>query len=121
MTSCPDELEADFQQYYGINFEDAFEDYSVRHVSTLAAQLPETSRCLGSITDHEWTQQMQMLANIEHELRILIWIQENQGSKRKSKFPKRIESPAKTIKVERKLEATNLDELNEAFGIKVEG
>lgn len=118
MTSYPDEIEADFHQYYGINFEKAFEEYSVSHISTLASQLPKESRCVKLITDYEWSDEMHMLANIEHELRLLIWIQSNAISKHKSQPPKRIESPARTKRVEKKLEATDISELKKAFGLE---
>lgn len=58
-----------------------------------------------------------MLANIEHELRILIWVQANSTSKRKTPFPKRLESPAKSVQMTRRLESTDIDKLNEVLGI----
>lgn len=118
MVSCPDEIEADFQQYYGINFETSFDEYSVRHISLLAAQLPPDARCFKSLSSHEWSEQMHMLANMEHELRMLIWIQANQYSKHRTQPPKRIQSPAERKKFEQRVQSTDIDELNRILGIK---
>lgn len=118
MASHPDEIEADFQQYYGIDLETAFEVHSPNHLSILAAQLPKDSRCIKAVTDFEWSEEMHMLANIEHELRTLIWIQCSGGKKQRPPVPKRIESPSEAKRVKRNLEATNFDELNKAFGLE---
>lgn len=116
--TCPDELEADFQQYYGIDLENAWENCSARRLGVLAAQLPEESRSLKSVIDEDWSAEMHMLANIEHELRTLIWLQANQFSKRKSQPPKRIKSPSERRKFEGRVTATDFEAIDAALGIK---
>lgn len=118
MASCPDEVEADFQQYYGIDLETAWDVYSVKHLSVLAAQLPQESRSTKAIADEEWTTEMHMLVNIEHELRTMIWLQANQFKKHKSQPPKRIQSPSEQRRFESRVAATDIDAINDALGIK---
>lgn len=107
-----DELEADFQQYYGLNLERIGIDYSVAHAATLATQLPSDSRCMRQeIPGFEWSPEMYMLSAIEHGVRVLAWIQANQG-KRRSAFPKPIEPPSKRGAIQNKIKSTDTQELD---------
>lgn len=44
----PDELRADFQQYYGLNLDEMGGAYSISHAACLAAQLSGASRTISS-------------------------------------------------------------------------
>lgn len=61
---------------------------------------------------------MQMLANMEHELRMLIWVQANQYRKQKSQPPKRIQSPSERKQFENKVTSTDIDALDKQLGLK---
>lgn len=115
--SYRDELEADFQQFYNINLEDIGKSLSIRHAAVLAAHLPPDSRCLAAIDPNfGWSKELHMMAKIEHEMRVILW-QNSQSKKNKTPFPKPIDPPAKTAKVQKKLENTNLREIDECLGM----
>lgn len=107
-----DELEADFQQFYGLDLERLGADFSVSHASVLAAQLPSESRCMmREVPELEWSPEMYMLSAIEHGVRVLAWVQANQG-KRRTAFPKPIEPPSKREAIQDKLNNTDIEELD---------
>lgn len=82
-----DELEADFQQYYGIDLERVGEACSVRHAAALAAQLPAESRVSrAACPGNEWGASEYILRLIEHDLRMLAW--SGKGSR-----PKPVKTP----------------------------
>lgn len=70
-----DELEADLQQYYGVDLEAAMcGAHSARHVAVLASQLPPDSRLAASEdADARWTLTDTLLAVLANDLRIWIW------------------------------------------------
>lgn len=119
--SSRDKLEADFQQFYGLDLELMGEAYSVRHAAVLAANLPSDSRCMREISaDLEWSPEMHMLSLVEHDLRALIWTVSvvNSSKTAKPPFPKRIDPPSKQRQMVERLESTDIDEINELLGIR---
>lgn len=70
-----DELEADLRETYGVYLGDmGTPRLPVRHVATLAAQLPRRSRCMvADDADNAWSDQEGILAQIEHDIRMLCW------------------------------------------------
>lgn len=114
---CRDELEADFQQYYGLNLEDIGGNLSVRHAALLAAHLPPESRCLSILNpDFGWSKEMHLMTKMEHEMRVLLW-QQSQSKNNRTPFPKPIDPPSKVVRIQRQLEHTDIDEINERLGI----
>ena len=90
----PDELRADFQQYYQLNIDGMGNDFSLFHASILVAQLPSESRCLVKAEPAlRWGQQDHLLAEIANNLRLLVWAQTKDATKGKNR-PKMIELPA---------------------------
>ena len=67
-----DELEADFQQYYGLDIGGMGEGYTVSHAACLAAQLPHGSRCMSLLSgSNGWTDETVLLSLIEYDIRNL--------------------------------------------------
>ncbi len=122
MNKYPEELEADFQQYYAIDLDRVFNSegtsYSATHLACLAVQLPQTSRTLiAENEDMSWTTETMILADIANSLRIHL----ASMSKGKKK-PDLILPPSKNKKqdTERKLGAQvmNKDELDRILSMK---
>lgn len=87
----PDELRADFQQYYGLNIDGMGADYSPAHAAALLAQLPLESRIMrAENADLEWDEATYFLAQIEYDLRVLIWqkTKDAQHGRNKPELPK---------------------------------
>lgn len=84
--NCPDELRADFQQFYHLNVDDLGRAFSVRHAAALAAQLPAGARCPGraepsaSLTPSEI-----FLEAIEYNTHVLWWQNSKDGQKNRNK------------------------------------
>ncbi len=77
MNEYPDELEADFQQYYSIDLSRVFSmneaGYTSTHIACLATQLPTTSRTYIAVNpDFSWTIDTAVTADIANSLRIII-------------------------------------------------
>ncbi len=77
ITEYPDELEADFQQYYQIDLsrvlsgDDA--SYTSKHIACLATQLPHNSRThIANNPDLLWTMDTMIEADIANSLRIIL-------------------------------------------------
>lgn len=71
LTDYRDELEADFQQYYGLDLERAGQFYSFNHAARLMVQLPENSRVKRAARGDEPWQDEVLLASIANSLRAL--------------------------------------------------
>lgn len=83
----PDELRADFQQYYGLNIDRMgyLDGFSHAHAAVLAAQLPSTSRVFTAYDpNNAWDEQTAFLAHIEYNLRVLIWQKSKDGAKNRN-------------------------------------
>lgn len=93
MRSHPDELRADFQQYYGLNIDRMCADYSPEHAAALLAQLPPGSRTYRSERPElAWGYTEALLASIEYSLRVLRW-QNTKDGQRDHNPPKPIDPP----------------------------
>lgn len=102
--SYPDELRADFQQYYGLNIDGMGMDYSYAHAAVLMSQLPATSRISKRLNaDNEWDDATYLLAAIEYELRILIWQKTKDGQHNRNK-PKPNVTPHEIAKKRKRAE-----------------
>lgn len=89
----PDELRADFQQYYGLNIDGMGSDYSYPHAAVLMTQLPHGSRLGRRLNpDNEWEDAVYFLAAIEYDLRVLAW-QNTKDAQRNRNKPKPNETP----------------------------
>lgn len=74
MDKYPDELRADFQEYYGLDTDEIGASISRDRAAALAVQLPLGSRCLGAENPNaRWTVHEWLLARIEHDLALLVW------------------------------------------------
>lgn len=116
----PDELLADFQQYYGIDLWALGLDGNdttreTKRAAILAAQLPEDSRTIRAIAGTTWSTSDYLLRNIEHAARIILW--RDSDPKKRGEFPAPIPAPNETRKAETDAErAKNLARLvAEAF------
>ena len=102
-TNHPDELLADFQQYYGIDLWALGLDGNdttreVVRAAILAAQLPEDSRTVRAIAGTTWSTSDYLLRNIEHAARIILW--RDSDPKKRGEFPEPIPAPNETRKAE---------------------
>ncbi len=73
----PDELEADFQQYYNIDLSRVLSvndaGYTSTHIACLAKQLPTTSRTFIALNpDYAWSIDTAIEADIANSLRIIV-------------------------------------------------
>lgn len=82
----PDELRADFQQFYSLNLEGMGRTYTTFHAASLLTQLPEGSRVARALDpDAAWTMDRQLLAVIANDLNWLVWSQTKDGQKGRRK------------------------------------
>ena len=83
--SCPCELRADFQQYYGLNLDGMGSEYTLSHAACLCAQLPIESRTIKALVGPEqaeallWTLPVRMAAEQLNELRVIRWLGTQDG------------------------------------------
>ena len=92
---APDELRADFQQFYGLDLDGMGSAYTVDHAACLAAQLPSDSRTVRRIDPgRSWGWCEHLLANIEYWTHALVWAKTKDARNGTNK-PKRI-SPGDT-------------------------
>lgn len=118
MRRRPDELRADFQQFYSLNIDGAGREYGMLHAAALAAQLPRESRCVRlENPEKEWSDGLYMLHSAEHTLRVLAW-QQTEDAAKKRNFPKPLPTPADMARVQRRLERTDVDRINRILGIE---
>lgn len=117
MDKHPDEVRADFQQYYGLNIDRMGVDYSDTHAACLATQLPPNCRLnQAENPDLMWSTEAWFLSQIEYDLRVLAW-QNTKDAQRHRNEPK----PPKTPKElqQEKQRAANFDKdlVNSVLGI----
>ena len=118
MRERPDELRADFQQFYGLNLDSMGRDYSLLHAATLSAQLPSESRIKRIYEpSYKWSDADYMLRSIEHSLRVLAWQQTKDGQRGRN-IPKPIPTPAEESRISSKLNRTDIEHINKKLGIK---
>lgn len=112
----PDQLRADFQQYYGINLDGMGMDYSHAHAASLMVQLPQTSRVAKALNpDNEWSDAEYLLAAIEYDLRVLIWQKTKDGQKNRNR-PKPTETPHDVAEKRRRVEGFDKDFIDSVLG-----
>lgn len=115
LTEYHDELEADFQQFYGLDLNDLGRSLSVRHAAVLAAQLPITSRCcIAQEPDLAWSTDTWLLRRIDHGLSLLLWSM----SKHKGQKPQPVNTPGETAKIRKSVENTDFDLIAERLGVR---
>ena len=103
----PDELRADFQQYYNLNYDGVGGEYTYLHAAALATQLPSDSRTFTAVDpDNAWNLEARLLSHIEFRLRAIEW--ELAGSK--GAEPKPIFNPRKSGRASN---AMSIDDLRE--------
>lgn len=118
MRKRPDELRADFQQFYGLNIDGAGREYGMLHAAALAAQLPREARCVRlENPETQWGDGLYMLRAAEHTLRVLAWQQTEDAAKRRN-FPKPLPTPADRARVRRRLERTDVGRINRILGME---
>lgn len=89
----PDELRADFQQYYGLDIDGMGAGFSHAHAASLVKMLPRGSRVGRALNpDSEWDDATYILAQIEYDLRVLAWQNTKDGQKGRNR-PKPNETP----------------------------
>lgn len=86
MDEHPDELRADFQQYYHLNIDGMGRDYTTLHAASLLTQLPEGSRVrLAYAPDAAWTSDRALLAAMVNDLNWLVWAQTKDAKHNRNK------------------------------------
>lgn len=91
-------------------------DYSRRHAAVLMEQLPADSRTARAQNpEAEWGATEYLLWRIEHTLRVIAWQSTEDGAKGR-RPPKPLPTPADRARVERRLQATDLDYINAKLG-----
>lgn len=90
--------------------------YTFLHAAALAAQLPLESRVVrAEAPEAAWGDADEMLRRIEHSLRVLAWQQTKDGAKGRN-APRPLPSPVEQARVRRKVERTDVDEINRILG-----
>lgn len=112
----PDELEADFQQHYGLDLEELGRGLSIRKAAVLAAQLPVDSRCcIAMDPDRSWSTEAWMLRSIEAHLATYMW---SQSDKRKrGPKPKPRDTPSEARKVLTSIGSTDFEYIANSLGV----
>lgn len=112
-----DELEADFLQFYGIDIYELGKGLAPTKAARLAVQLPLDSRCTKAICPElQWGQQEYLLAAIEYDLRLLVWMNSEDGRKGLNR-PKPIDTPLKQAQLKQKIEKTDFDRIDRILGM----
>ena len=82
----PDELRADFQQYYGLNIDGMGRDYSTLHAAALVSQMPEGSRLAQAYDpDALWTSERALMAAMVNSLNWLVWANSRDGERNRNR------------------------------------
>lgn len=110
----PDELLADFQQFYQMNlndFRDALDGDEttdeVLRLAALCAQLPRGSRTMRAASPAlEWTDEAYLLARVEHAVRHLAWMLSEDGAKGANR-PRPLPTPAQVSADTARAESTD--------------
>lgn len=87
-------VRADLQRFYGVNIDEAWGNLSPKHLACLVAELPpgaQTWRAVGGSLS--WTDDMFLLASIDHGTRVLAW-QKSKNGESNTNPPKMIEPPS---------------------------
>lgn len=112
----PDELRADFQQFYGLNLDDMGRAYTYLHAAALTVQLPADSRVMrAEAPELTWSDSDEMMRRLEHTARVLAWQQTKDGAKGRN-APRPLPSPVEQARTRRKVERTDVDEINRILG-----
>lgn len=115
----PDELRADFQQYYGLNMDGMGEGFSYAHAASLMRQLPSCSRVSKALNpDNEWDDATYMLALIEYDLRVLIW-QNTKDAQKGRNQPKPNKTPHEITEQRKRAEGFDKDFIDKILGKEV--
>lgn len=115
----PDELRADFQQYYTLDIDEVGRGIRIRRAASLCAHLPRGSRTVRRLDpDSEWATEAHFLARIEHECRALLWSKTKDAEKGRN-FPKPMPTPAQRAETRRKYEGTDYEEVARVLGVPV--
>jgi hypothetical protein len=116
----PSELYADFQQYYGVDFDKLRGEIGELRIADLAAQLPIESRSFRVLKPElTWTMHDWLMWSIEYSLRVLIWQNTEDGSKGRNK-PKPLPNPVERARITEKIEATDMKAIADALGIDLD-
>lgn len=114
-----DELEADFQQYYGLDLRGMGHDYSVAHAAVLAAQLPPHSRVAIKLNpDAAWSDERMLLEMIDYHVRYFMWMFSTDGAKN-MRAPELPTTPSRLKELEEQREETkrNREKVDRILGI----
>ena len=91
-------------------------DYSCRHAAVLMEQLPAESRTARAQNpEAAGGTPAYLLWRIEHTLRVIAWQSTEDGAKGR-RPPKPLPTPADRARVERRLQATDIDFINQKLG-----
>ena len=116
LSASRDELEADFQQFYGLDLSRMGDDFTVAHAAVLASQLPREARCLREIDPNlAWSDETAALASIQYLVRCIVW----QLGGGKGDKPQPVRTPAQTASLTESLRESerSMAEVAEALGI----
>lgn len=112
----PDELRADFQQFYGLDLDGMGREYTCEHAAALAAQLPRESRCFRAEAPAcEWGDSEYLLASIEHTARLLLW-SKTEDARRRRNVPKPVQTPADRARVASRVKETDFEFVRSRLG-----
>lgn len=93
----PDEMRADFQQFYGLDLDAALGRFEFRRLETLARQLPPESRTMRAMSPQlEWSTSEYLLALIADHLSFMRYEQAG-GRRRKPKPVPRPKARAREV------------------------
>lgn len=82
----PDELRADFQQYFNLDLDGMGSAYATAHAAALVMQMPEGSRIARAYNpDAAWTSDRSLLAAIVNDLNWLVWAQTKDAKHNRNK------------------------------------
>lgn len=117
MQKYPDELRADFQQFYTLDTDEFGRSVTWRRAASLAVMLPQGCRVFSAIDpEAEWTTQHWLLSRIEHGISLLLWAKTKDGQKGVN-VPKMLSpNPARP-----RFDKADQAEVAAAFGLSVDG
>ena len=112
----PQELRADFQQYYGLNLDSMGVEYSYAHAACLVTQLPPNARIFAAINpDLSLTYAEWLLTQIEYNLRVLAWQNSKDGQKGRN-APKLPKSPSEIAAEKERAAKVDFDLIEQVLG-----
>lgn len=93
-------------------------EYGFLHAACLCDQLPKESRVARAQSPElKWDDSDYLLSRIEEGVRTLVWQQTKDGHKGRN-VPKPNPTPVDEARIKRKLDATDVDFVNQILGIK---